>query len=108
VDEAWLDLVRVARDCGNISSLLPPGIDNLIDMPFHLHRAVVAALGFLGFEELPQDERPPKRIWLDGNKLNAWFNDVRARRKAEMEGHATPEMSESPLKKELLVGFDGA
>ncbi len=107
MDEAWLNLVRVARDLGDISSLFPPGIERLFDLPYTIHNAIVNALGFLGFEDLPPKERPPKKIWLDGKKMKAWFAEVDAKRKAEMEGHGDqPAMTDNALKDRLLIGFD--
>lgn len=35
---------------------------------------------YLAWEELPKDERPPKRIWLDGEDLQGWFKEVERRR----------------------------
>lgn len=35
---------------------------------------------YLAWEELPKDERPPRRIWLDGEDLTDWFKEVERRR----------------------------
>lgn len=35
---------------------------------------------FLSFEELEPDERPPRAIWLDGEQMTAWFDNVKRRR----------------------------
>jgi hypothetical protein len=59
-----------------VSALLPEGCRSLIDLPYHLHEAIVMALHFLKFEERPADERPPKRIWLDPEKLGAHWEGV--------------------------------
>lgn len=110
MDEAWLATVRLARDIGNISSLFPPGITRLIDLPYTIHNAIISAIGFLSFEELPKDERPPRSIWMDGDALAAHWREVERAREAKYGSGAAPaadysEMDESPLKNELLVGF---
>jgi hypothetical protein len=66
-----------------VSALLPKGCRSLVDAPYHLHDAIVHALHFLKWEELPPDERPDKRIWLDGEKLTAHFEAVDRMRKAK-------------------------
>ena len=102
MDEVWLSLVRVARDAGDISSLLPAGISNLADAPYTIHNAIMAGLQFLSFEELRESERPPKKIWLDGDKMTAWFEDVKRMREAEAKGHGDQsQMDRSPLAEEL-------
>ncbi len=106
-DDAWLATVRVARDAGDVSSLFPPGIERLIDLPFTIQNAILAALGFLSFDELPEEERPPKSIWLDGEKMKAWWAEIKRLRKAKMEGHGDQaSMSKNALTSKLLVGFD--
>lgn len=68
-----------------MSALFPPGIERLSDLPHTLHDAIVTALQFLAFEELPRDEKPPKAIWLDGKKLTKHFEAVEKRRKEKYE-----------------------
>jgi hypothetical protein len=80
-----LDTVRIARDLGDVSLLLPEGIDHLLDLPHTLFNAVRSALSFLGFEELPNDERPPRDIWLNNKLLREWFKAVQRKRKERME-----------------------
>lgn len=63
-----------------MSSLFPKGVTSLGDLPFHIHDAIVMALQFLSFEELPKDERPKKAIWMDEEKLHAHFDAVDKRR----------------------------
>lgn len=107
MDEAWLATVRLARDAGDISSLFPQGIEKLIDLPFTIQTAILAALGFLSFDELPDDERPPKSIWLDGDKMRKWWAEIKRLRKAKLEGHGDQaKMSKNALTDQLLVGFD--
>lgn len=107
MDETWLSLVRVARDAGDVSSLFPPGIQRLTDLPYTHHRAIVAALGFLQFEELKEEERPPQHIWLDGEKMKAWWDEVKRNRKAEAEGHGDlSKMDKNPLLAKLRITAD--
>lgn len=106
LDETWLATVRMARDIGDISSLFPPGITRLADMPFTLHDAIFSALSFLTFDELPEKERPPKHIWLNGKKMTAHWAEVKRARKAELEGHGDQSnMAKNALTDRLLVGF---
>lgn len=41
---------------------------------------------YLSWDELPDDERPPERIWGDPEKLSAHFKWVKRKRRAEMDG----------------------
>lgn len=59
-----------------MSSLLPDGISHLGDAPYTLHQAITQALRILNYEEFPRDERPPKRIWFDGERLTAHWQRV--------------------------------
>lgn len=43
------------------------------------------ALVFLSWDELPNDERPPRTIWRNGDKLKEWFDDVKEKREREMD-----------------------
>lgn len=83
-DDAWLDTVRLARDFGTVSQLFPEGIETVRDLPYTLFDAIRSALVFLSFDELPADEQPPKRIWLNANKLSEWFQAVKRRRDERM------------------------
>lgn len=104
MDEAWLSLVRLARDLGDISSLLPPGITRLTECPYTISNSILAALGFLSFDELPEDERPPKRIWLDSKAMKAHWGEIKRLRKAKLDGHGDQgEMSKNALKDRLLI-----
>lgn len=70
-----------------------------------MFEAIRQALYFLSFDELPNDERPPKRIWLDGEKLNAWFERVERKRKDEMGGRN--RTIEDPVENELTAEMFG-
>jgi hypothetical protein len=43
--------------------------------------ALRQTLAFLSFDELPADERPPRKIWLKGKELREWMKAVERRRK---------------------------
>lgn len=111
-DEAWIDTVRLARDLGTVSQLLPEWCRNIQDAPWVLFDAIRTALMFCKFEELPEKEVPPKRIWLDGDKLNDWFRMVKRRREEEMRGDGGSSdssyedggMETNPAAAQLMVG----
>lgn len=64
-----------------MSSLLPEGVDHLVDAPYSLHQSIIFALRVIRWEEdLSPDERPPKRIWLDNRRLEAHFAEVQRKR----------------------------
>lgn len=99
----WLNTVRLARDIGDISSLFPPGITRLYDLPFTVFNAIRLALYFLSFEELPEKERPPKAIWLDEERMQSWWNEVKANREAEGKGEGDmSSMPQNDLLKEVF------
>lgn len=105
MDDAWLTSVRIARDCGDISSLFPAGVTRLWDLPFTIHQAIHMALYFLSFDELPLKERPPKKIWLDGDKMKLWFDEVKANRETEMSGEGDYQsMPQNQALKEMFKG----
>jgi hypothetical protein len=60
----------------------------------------------ISFDELADDERPPRRIWLDSERMDEWFKDVR-RRRTEKYGGKSREI-EDPVANDaargLLVG----
>jgi hypothetical protein len=92
VDDVWLDTVRLARDCGGISSLFPPGVTRIWDLPFTLHLAIKLALYFLSFEEIMDaQDKPPKRIWLNGPKMEEWWRVVKDRHSSGQEVAAMPQ-----------------
>jgi hypothetical protein len=63
-----------------VSQLFPPHIHELADLPHTIFDAIRTAAIYLSFEELPDDEQPPRRIWRDPDKLSAHFDEVRRRR----------------------------
>lgn len=96
--------MRVARDLNAVSSLIPEHHD-LRDLPYPLFEALRHALIFLSFDELPEDERPPKRIWLDGERMREWMEDVRRRRKQRYEGGDSNREVEDPVQNEAARGL---
>lgn len=101
--EAWINTVRFARDFGTVDHLLPEGVTSVRELPHTVFNAVVEALVFLGFDELAPEDRPPKRIWRDGKKLNAWFDEVRRRWKGDRGGEIDDPV-ENPAARDLIVG----
>lgn len=99
--------MRVARDFGDMSLVVPDGYDGLGDAPHDLVENVGRGLMFLSWlEELPKDEQPPRRIWLDPERLDNHFREVeKARRKKYgLPEQDTDEWVENPLADELVVG----
>lgn len=104
-DGVWLNTVRIARDIGDISSLFPPGITGVVDLPYTLHEAIRMALTFLSFEQLPSDEQPPKKIWLDGDRMEAHWSAVTQAREDKAKGRGDlNSMPKNDLVKSMLVG----
>jgi hypothetical protein len=103
-----VDTVRIARDFGTVAELLPDGVDDLRDCPHTVFYAIRAALIFLSFDELSEDERPPKHLWDDNEQLHKWFDEVKKRRDEKYGGKSTPGPIEDPVQnpaaKSLLVG----
>lgn len=97
--------MRLARDIGDITSLFPPGIEKLVDLPFKLHEAINTALTFLSFEQLPKEERPHKRIWLDAEALDRHWDSVLQARENKAKGHGDLQgMAQNDLVKSIMVG----
>jgi hypothetical protein len=56
--------------------MLPEGITRLDDCPYTYWNAVRMALGFLSFDQLPSDERPPRKIWMDSDEMRKHWSAV--------------------------------
>lgn len=80
-----------------MSLLLPDGVDHLADLPAPLFDAIRRALGFLTFDELPKDERPPRSIWMDGEELSKWFKAVERRRAEKYGLESDGKMSDATI-----------
>ena len=104
MDDAWLNTVRIARDLGDISSLFPKGITRLYDLPFTIFHAIRTALVFLSWEvNLSREEMPPRKIWLDNDRLEAWFREVEANRERKAKGEGdTMSMPQNALLKQMF------
>lgn len=63
--------------------LMPDGVESLYDLPHNIMDAIVLALHFLSFSELPSDEQPPRKIWLDADELGKWWKAVKRKRRRE-------------------------
>lgn len=81
-------MIRIAKSIGDVSSLFPPGITLLADVPHHLADAISKGLAFVSFDELPSDEKPPRMIWLDEERLSDWFDEVAKRREEKWSGES--------------------
>lgn len=81
-------MIRIAKSIGDVSSLFPPGITHLADVPHHLADAISKGLAFISFDELPSDEKPPRKIWLDEELLSEWFDEVAKRREEKFNGES--------------------
>lgn len=69
-----------------------------------MHDAIKAALAWLSYEDLPKKERPPKSIWLDADKIRAWWAEVERNREAEMKGEgSTQDMERNAMMDDLIV-----
>ena len=66
--------------------LLPAGVTTLYDLPYNIWNAIRAALGFLGFDELPADETPDRDIWLDNRAMRKHWKKVEEIRRVKMGG----------------------
>jgi hypothetical protein len=100
--------VRIARDFGTIDQLLPDGVTDVRDCPHVLFHAIRVALMVIGFDELDRDERPPRRIWLDNDRLSAWFKDIDRKRRQKYGLDKGPGAIDDPVANDaarsLIVG----
>jgi hypothetical protein len=87
-----------------VSQLLPDGIDGLADCPYTLHDAILGALRTLGYEEFPLEERPPRHIWLDGERLVEWWDQVNHARKEKFGLTDEPERGGDDGEENQLAG----
>lgn len=107
-DEAWIDTVRLARDMGTVRELFPRWFNDLRDLPHTLFEAIRLAFLFLSWDELPEDERPAKRIWLNAKALKDHFEAVKRKRAREMESGSSSNWSreiEDPVENEAARGL---
>lgn len=106
-DEAWIDTVRLVRDTGTVRDLLPDGITDVRDLPHTIFDAILRAGIFIGWEELPADEQPPRRIWMNAEKLADWFADVRRKRERAADPRNRDHEIEDPVENEAAKALIG-
>lgn len=101
--------MRIARDFDSIESLIPWWCDGIHDLPYPLFENLLLARIFISYEEqLPNEERPPKRIWLNTDALKEWFAEVDRKRERDMKGEGDKSI-DGPSEKnaaaeDLIVG----
>lgn len=80
-----------------MSLLLPDGITHLGECPHTLHEAILTALRILQYEQFPKDERPPRNIWMESEKLSEWWEEVDRKREAKfkIDGNSGRPVDES-------------
>ena len=93
---------------GTADLLFPPGCTDIRELPAQLFDAIRTSLMFLGFEEMPEGDAPPKRIWLDNEALTSHFENLKAKHKAEADPnapqHTDTPMQQNSLAKDMIVG----
>lgn len=105
--DVWLDQLRLARAHGHLHDLLPPGT-TLLDCPYTVFEAVRVGGIFLSWDELEEDERPPKRIWLDGERLEDWWLHVKRLREEKYGGGSRSSWDtsiEDPISNDAAKGL---
>lgn len=90
--------MRIARDLGDVSLILPAGCRRLSDAPHTFTNALKAGLRFLSFEEMMPDDVPPRNIWLDPKALGEHFKELKIKHRS---GSREDEI-EDPVKNDLL------
>lgn len=83
---------------------MPDGVRSLRDAPYRFKHAIKAALMFLNFEELPEEDVPPRNIWSDNEALGTWFSGVRRRQRDKMDGREIEDPQRNGALDMLIVG----
>lgn len=98
--------MRIARDFGDISQLLPEGV-TLKDAPHTIFDAIRQALIYLGWQDMDEEDQPPRHIWHDEELLKEHFEAVKQRWKEKFDPNSSGAI-EDPVQnaaaKDLLVG----
>lgn len=81
-----MDTVRIVRDLGSVRDLFPEGVDSFADMPYTLFEALRMGKAFNGFQEMLEDEAPPKNIWLNDKLLKEHFDWLKLHREKKYKG----------------------
>lgn len=86
--------------------MFPNGIE---DAPHDFVYAVSEALTVLSwFENLPDDEHPPRHIWWSEEMLSEWFRNVKRKRDKETgKRSAYDEADDVPMSENVLVDRSG-
>lgn len=98
--------MRIAKELGDASLLLLPGITDLRELPYTYVDALTAGLAFLGYDELPEDERPEKAIWFDSKMMDKHWAAVKKAREAKWgddKGIADEEIDD-PVNNQTDIG----
>lgn len=98
-----MDTVRLARDLGDVSGLLPTGILSLREIPFQLLQAIKQALIYLSFEEWG-DDAPPRSIWTDPGRVNDHFEEIRRRGKERADGREIESPQQNDALRMMVAG----
>lgn len=69
--------------------LFPAG--DIRSCPWYLAHAISHAVTVLGYFELPEDDQPPREIWLDHEALSQHFDEVKGRYKSKGSGSSSSE-----------------
>lgn len=59
---------------------------------------------FVSFDELPEEETPPREIWLDPDRLKTFFDNVKKNREEKSKGKQIEDPVENQAAKDLIVG----
>lgn len=89
---------------GDVSTLYPDEVTDVKDLPFTIFHAILHGIRFLSYEEWPTEDRPPKRIWMDGEALKEHFETVDQRRKDRAKGDDIEDSKNNAAARSLLVG----
>jgi hypothetical protein len=92
--------LRIVRDTGGLSLLL--GEFDLRDAPYTLFAAIHTGLFFLGFDDWEVDERPPKSVWLDSDKLKEHVDGIKQKR-SQPDHQIDGPTERNALIKDLIV-----
>lgn len=70
----------MAMKFSSLTTLIPDGYNKLMDVPWTIMYAIQYAMMILSWSSLPEDERPPKEIWRNDEKLKEWFKGINDRK----------------------------
>lgn len=99
-----MDTVRLVRDLGTADHLIPDGVDGLTDLPYPLFDAIRGAMVFLSFDNLPEKDTPPRRMWGHPRMLRDWFDAVDERNKREYDRDPIDDPVENEAAAALISG----